>query len=234
MYKRIILPSIVAVYLLVEAVLGYLMHTTAHFSLFAYSSVVLAFLMNLLFFRPEKRNISTVVALLFTLGADFFLVVLNENYTFAMVLFSVAQLAYAARIYFESGDTLRRVTLFVRGGVAVLSILLPLVILGDGADALAVISVFYFGQLILNCTFAFINSRRGGLILPIGLVLFLACDIFVGFGNLGGYLPIERDTIFWWMAHPPINMAWVFYLPSQALLGISCMTAVKESDKSAL
>ena len=171
MYKRIILPSIVAVYLVVEAVLGYLMHTTAHFSLFAYSSVVLAFLMNWFFFKPKARNISTVTALLFTLGADFFLVVLNENYTFAMVLFSVAQLAYAARIYFESGDTLRRVTLFVRGGTAVLSVLLPLVILGDGADALAVISVFYFGQLILNCTFAFINSRRGGLILPIGLRL---------------------------------------------------------------
>lgn len=232
MYKRIILPSLVAVYLLVEAVLGYLMHTTAHFSLFAYSSVVLAFLMNLLFFRMEKRNILTVLALAFTLGADFFLVILNENYTLAMVIFSMAQLSYAARIYFESGDTLRKATLFVRGGVALFSILLPLIVLGDGADPLAVISVFYFGQLILSCVLAFVNSRRGGLILPIGLILFLACDIFVGLGNLGGYLPIEPGTVFWWMAHPPINMAWVFYLPSQALLGISCARATQSTDKS--
>ena len=104
---------------------------------------------------------------------------------------------------------------------------LPFIVLGEGADALAVVSVFYFVQLIMSCVFAFINTRRGSLILPIGLLLFLMCDIFVGFGNLGAYLPIEPGTLAFWLAYPPINMAWVFYLPSQTLLGISLALDLK-------
>ena len=222
MYKKLIYPAAV-IYLAVEVALGVLMHTTDSFSLFAYSSVVLAFLMNLALFRPRSRNIATVVALLFTLGADYFLVVRGDNYPLAMVLFSVAQLAYATRIYIESGNALRRATLVTRIAVGAISLLLPWLVLGEGVDFLATISVFYFGQLILNCVFAFINSAKGGLVLPVGLLLFLFCDIFVGFGNLGGYLPITEGSLAWWLAHPPINMAWVFYLPSQALLGMSLL-----------
>lgn len=212
---------VIAVYLAVMVSLGFLMHTTDYFRIFAYSSVVLAFVMNLILFRKTAAQVATVVALLFTLGADYFLVIRGDSYPFAMVLFSVAQLAYATRIWFGSSDSARRVELIVRGGVALLSILLPFLVLGSGADFLSVISVFYFGQLILNCVFSATLVEKRNYLLIVGLVLFLFCDIFVGFGNLSAYLPIEKGTLAWWLAHPPINMAWVFYLPSQALLGIS-------------
>ena len=201
--------------------LGVLMHTTAYFRILAYSSVVLAFVMNLILLRKTSASVATVVALLFTLGADYFLVIRGDSYPFAMVLFSVAQLAYATRIWLGSDVGKRRVELIVRGAVALISVLLPFLVLGSGADFLSVISVFYFGQLILNCVFSVTLMKKRNYVFFAGLVLFLLCDIFVGFGNLGSYLPIEQGTFAWWLAHPPINMAWVFYLPSQALLGIS-------------
>ena len=216
-YKKIALP----IYIGVMAVLGVLMFTTEHFRVYAYLSVITAFLMNLAFLTHHLYAIMNAVALLFTLGADYLLVVRGDNYPVAMVLFSIAQLSYAARIWVESREGMKRVELISRIIVGIITVLVPPLLLGAGADFLAVISVFYFGQLILNCVFALIGYKRSNILLFFGFLLFLFCDIFVGFGNLSGYLPIEPGTVFWWMAHPPINMAWVFYLPSQTLLGMS-------------
>lgn len=221
--SRLCVPAL-AVFVAVECTLGVLMHTVnGKFSLFAYTSVVLAFLFNLLFFRRSFGFAFTATALAFTLVADYFLVVRGDMYVVAMVFFSIAQLSYAARVHIELDGTIGRIHLIVRAALSVTALVLPFIVLGSSADALSVISVFYFAQLITSCIFAFINTRRGGLILPIGLLLFLFCDIFVGFGNLGGYLPIEPGSFAAWLAHPPINMAWVFYLPSQTLLGMSMM-----------
>lgn len=216
-YKKIALP----IYIGVMAVLGVLMFTTEHFRVYAYLSVITAFLMNLAFLTHRLYAIMNAVALLFTLGADYLLVVRGDNYPFAMVLFSIAQLSYAVRIWVESREGMKRVELISRIIVGIITVLVPPLVLGEGADFLAAISVFYFGQLILNCVFALIGYKRPNILLFFGFLLFLFCDIFVGFGNLSGYLPIEPGTVFWWMAHPPINMAWVFYLPSQTLLGMS-------------
>lgn len=221
--SRYCLPLVI-VFALTECILGVLLHTIpGKFSLLAYTSVVLAFLFNLLFFRRSLDFAFTATALAFTLVADYFLVVRGDMYVVAMIFFSIAQLSYAARVHIELGGTMGRVHLIVRAALSVLAVIVPHLVLGSSADALSVISVFYFAQLITSCIFAFINTRRGGLILPIGLLLFLFCDIFVGFGNLGGYLPIEPGSLVAWLAYPPINMAWVFYLPSQTLLGMSMM-----------
>jgi hypothetical protein len=204
------------------------MHTVpGRFSPIAYSSVVLAFVFNLGLIKRDFRSLFTFLALGFTLVADYFLVLLADSYLVAMLFFSVAQLAYGARIHTELRDGLKVAHLTLRAILSLLALALPFVVLGDGTDALAVVSVFYFAQLIVSCIFAFLNTKCGGLILPIGLLLFLMCDIFVGFGNLSAYLPIEPGTLAAWLEYPPINMAWVFYLPSQTLLGISLIKDIK-------
>ncbi len=221
--SKFCLPAI-ALFAIVQCTLGVLMHTVnGRFSLFAYTSVVLAFLFNLLFFEKRLDFAFTVSALAFTLISDYFLVVRGDLYVVAMVFFSIAQLSYAVRVHIELSGRFEKIHLIVRASLSLVALVLPPLILGSGADALSVISVFYFVQLIANCIFAFINIRHGGIIFPLGLLLFLFCDIFVGFGNLGAYLPIQPGTLAAWLAHPPINMAWVFYLPSQTLLGMSMM-----------
>ncbi len=210
------------IFILAECTLGVLMHTVhGGFSPFAYSSVVLAFLFNLLLFKRDLRFLFTATALMFTLVSDYFLVIRGDMYEVAMMFFTVVQLSYAARVHIELSAATRRAHIIVRAAVSILALVIPSMVLGDGADLLSVISVFYFSQLIVSCVFAFVNLRRGGVILPVGLALFLMCDIFVGFGNLAMYLPIEPGTLVAWLAYPPINMAWVFYLPSQTLLGMS-------------
>lgn len=219
--SRFLIPAIAA-FSVVQCVLGILLHTVnGKFSFFAYCAVVLAFLFNLLFFEKRLDFAFTVGALAFTLISDYFLVVRGDSYVPAMLFFSVAQLFYAARIHTELSALAQKIHAAARAVLSLLAVLLPFLILGARADALSVISVFYFAQLIANCSFAFVNLRRGGVIFPIGLLLFLFCDIFVGFGNLGAYLSIAPGTLAAWLARPPINMAWVFYLPSQTLLGMS-------------
>ena len=77
-----------------------------------------------------------------------------------------------------------------------------------------------FANLIVNVAFAFVKFKRD-CVLAIGLLLFLLCDFFVGMSMIGGYLPIEEGTFIYHLAHPSFNAAWLFYVPSQALLASS-------------
>ncbi len=212
----------VAIFVALEFSLGVIMHTAdGKFPPFAYMSIILAAAFNFLSVRNTPRFWFTVSALGLTLVADYFLVVMGSMYTVAMAFFSMAQLSYAARVHTECGARLGIWHIFTRAILSMAAIVIPFLVLGEGVDALAVISVFYFANLLLNLVFSIINIRKFGGILPLGFFLFLLCDIFVGFGNLSGYLPIVEGTLAYWIAYPPINMAWVFYLPSQTLLGMS-------------
>jgi len=223
--KRIFIIS-AAIFLAAEAILGYLLQTAKGygFATFAYPVVVLACLFNLLAHSRSGVFISTQIALTFTVCADLFLVVLDGTYehrVIAMCFFSVTQLAYAARIYLEEGKIERKIHAIARIAVMSLALVLPFIVLGDGADALSVISVVYFANLVLNAVFAIALCRGNpwGLVFAVGLILCVGCDVFVGFGNIEAYLPIKEGSFLFWLANPGMNMAWVFYTPSQALLG---------------
>ena len=220
----------VAIFAAVELILGIFVQTTSGDTCTAvsYAVVVLACLFCTLFAERTRRYAFTQLALVMTVCADLFLVVIKPIYMeCAMCFFSVAQLAYAARIHLELGSPrMRRIHLAVRLATALVAVVAVLLVLGDGADFLATITIFYFLNLVENAVFAFLNVRCGW-VLPVGLLLFIGCDLFVGFANLDIYFEIERGTFLYKLAHPGFNAAWVFYVPSQALLALSLIKRMK-------
>lgn len=188
----------------------------------SYAAVVLACLFAFLFFSRTPRYYLTQVALLTTVCADYFLVLQGaKEKLVAMLFFSLTQLCYFGCIYFtETSKKTRTVHAILRVLVPLPTILVTLLVLGKGADAVALVSMFYFANLLLNVVFAFLLGEKLPL-LAIGLLLFACCDVFVGLSLIEGYLPLTESSLIYRLAHPGFNLAWVFYVPSQALLALS-------------
>jgi hypothetical protein len=55
------------------------------------------------------------------------------------------------------------------------------------------------------------------------LALFICCDVCIGLSLIEGYLPLSKGSLLYHLAHPGFNLAWVFYVPSQALLALSLL-----------
>ena len=206
----------------IEAILAILLHTQGgmlgrHFS---FTSVLLAFFFCFLFMEKSPAYLFTQLALLGTVLADSILVYGRPETTLAMCFFSVTQLAYAARLHTAMPPSRRPLHIAVRLLGSSVAILLVFLVAKEGTDALAVVSLFYFANLVMNAVYAFIFFEKPGLF-AFGLLLFVFCDVFVGFSMLGGYLPLPDTALIDFLTSPPINMAWVFYLPSQVLLALS-------------
>ena len=156
-----------------------------------------------------------------TLCADFFLVVMSPiQQLWGMVFFLAAQLLYATALHNQKPC---KWLLLLRLGFTFLAASICVVILGEGTDLLAVISVCYYANLIVNILAAFTQWRHSKL-LPIGLVLFLLCDTVIGLQvAAGGYLPIPESSWLFRLIFSSFNLAWFFYLPSQVLIVLSLM-----------
>lgn len=209
-----------------ELTLGILVQITAGKVLIgvSYAAVLLACTFVVLCFEPTPRWALTQAALVFTACADYFLVVKGAERQFlAMLFFSCTQLSYAARLFVEEKRKTRRtVHLVLRAGFPLLVIAVTFMVLGGGTDRVALISMFYFANLILNAIFAFLQGK-GARLFAIGLVLFLCCDVFIGLSLIEGWLPLTESGFLYALAHPGFNAAWLFYVPSQALLALSAL-----------
>ncbi len=221
-HKSLFLP-LLALFLLAEGTLSVLLHMVGRGgSRLSYAVVVLAFVFCLLLVEARASRLLTVAALAFTLCADYFLVLRDDEYLVAMLFFSVTQLLYAARLFLAEERRRRALQLGIRGGVILLARVATCLVAGESTDALALVSLFYFANLATNTLFAFLDGGGRGLF-PYGLLLFVFCDIFVGFGMLGEYLPLGDGPLLSFLTSPPVNMAWVFYAPSQVLLSLSVL-----------
>ena len=220
----------VAIFCVAELILGILVQITSGSTLIcaSYAVVLLACAFAALKFEATPRWAFTQAALLFTVFADYFLVVRGARQQFlAMLFFSVAQLAYASRLFLENDKkALRRVHVALRISVPLAVLGATLAVLGKGADGVALISMFYFANLALNVIFAFLQWKRSRL-LAIGLALFLCCDVFIGFSLIEGWLPLTKGTLLYAIAYPGFNAAWLFYVPAQALLALSVLPKKK-------
>ena len=188
----------------------------------SYSAVLLACAFAFLFFSKTNAYFFTQAALLATVCADYFLVLRGaEQKLVAMLFFSATQLCYFGRIYLaEKKGKCHTVHGFLRILVPVLTLLITLWVLGSGADGVALVSMFYFANLTLNVIFSFMLREKPPL-LAVGLLLFACCDVFVGLSLIEGYLPLTPGSLIYRLAHPGFNLAWMFYVPSQALLALS-------------
>ena len=208
-----------------EITLGILIQTTdVGVRYVSYSSILLACTFCVLFFERAWGYAFTQLGLFCTVCADYFLVLTEPRRQLpAMLFFTVTQLAYFARLYTSDHDAKRRKChLFVRICTSLSAIAATLIVLGDKTDAVALVSMFYYANLLINIVFAFLQPGITRLF-AIGLLLFVLCDTLIGLSCLDAYLAIPKDSFLWTLLHPGFDLAWAFYVPSQTLIALSLL-----------
>ena len=199
MIKRFI-PLLI--FILVEIVLSIfvLFIETPILNILSYLVIVFAFIFSL-FTLFKNYNYLITIGLFFTLLADLFLVVLgNEDLrAYGMFFFVFTQLSYGIYLIF---------------------------VLKEKADPLSIFSIIYFANLISNIVVCFLNIKKLYFFL-IALLLFLLCDLFVGFTTANGiYFTYEDGTFLYYLVNANFNFAWLFYIPSQTLIAITTYKVV--------
>ncbi len=233
--KKALLAAILP-FISVEITLGILLQIISGRAseIIEYSAILLACLFCLLFAERSSSYILTQAALICTVCADYFLVYSEEMRQLpAMLFFSVTQICYFLRIYFEDGNANRKKAhLICRAALSAATILLTAAVLGKKTDAVALVSMFYYANLILNAIFACVEFKKNP-IFAIGLLLFILCDTVIGLSMIDAYIPLSPESAIYKIIHPGFNLAWVFYVPSQTLLAISLLPErTKKSDRS--
>ena len=184
----------------------------------SYISIICVALYAALTVRKGRHAHLIRLGIALTLVADYFLV-LKSNLLPGVLAFILVQAAYFGYLFFsEDRRALRVANALSR---TVLSLVLPLaawLVLGEDTDALAIASVIYYGNLIVNAVFAFLLGRRER-IFAIGLVFFAMCDLCIGLEVLFGSYLDSAALDFFYGAN--LNLPWVFYQPSQVLIALS-------------
>ena len=211
---------LIVLFLLVESILYYFILTSGGQTLVAasYESIVLCFLFAL---QGIRHNPLVVAGLACTVGADFCLVVCNPiQRLWGMVFFLGAQTLYAIHLHRKFKNT---ILLVIRIVLTAIAALVAVLVLKENPDALAVISVCYYANLIMNMVAAFAQWGKCKL-LSIAFVLFILCDTIIGLQvAAGGYLPIAEGSVLHNLIFSGFNTAWLFYLPSQVLIALSAL-----------
>ena len=212
-------PVITVLFLIVELILYSLILTTGGNMLVwsSYISIIVCFLYAVI--HIKKSNLCIVLGLLFTVFADFCLVVCNPiQRLWGMVFFMLAQISYAILLHRQNSH---KVLLIVRVALTILIELVALMILGENTDVLALVSMAYYVNLIMNLICAFCQFRTNKL-LAIGFLCFLLCDTVIGLQvAAGAYLPIAEGSAIYKLIFMDFNLAWFFYLPSQIMIALT-------------
>lgn len=174
----------------------------------------------------EKDNRIVTAALLFTVLADVFLVLLNK-YHYGVPVFAIVQICYAIRFSFLSGKPLVG---------EILKRVLPAIAFGIAGTLLVNFTVgltaFYGWCFAVNFVHGFelqiLKPSKRHLIFAVGLTLFACCDLCVGIRNLSPSFFTEQ------MLSNAAVATWIFYLPSQILI-LSTTNALqfKKEEKKA-
>lgn len=211
--------SAISGFFLLLELIAYYFILTAGGDLLVYSSfcaIVLCFLHVLVHIKSCDKLILSGLAC--TVGADFCLVVCSPiQRLWGMVFFLGAQTLYAIRLHhFDQ----RKCLLWARISLIVAALIVTIIVLKDKTDALSLVSLCYYANLIINLMMAFLQIRKDKLF-PIALLLFLLCDTVIGLQvACGTYLPIPEGSLLYRIIFMPFNLSWFFYLPSQVLISL--------------
>ena len=180
-------------------------------------SIVLCFLFALSMVRRETMLLTCGLA--FTVCADFCLVLCDPIQQLGgMIFFSCTQICYWLKlqhIQCRKSWMIARIVLIL--AVEAVSVC----ILKENTDPLALVSMFYYVNLVMNMVESFIQFHRSPLF-AIGLVFFILCDTVVGLQvAAGGYLPIPEGSFIHKLIFSGFHLSWFFYLPSQVLIALS-------------
>ena len=213
------LIPLLALFLLAEAVLYYLILTTGGNTLrwSSYISIVICFLYALI--GANRNNWLLAAGLGFTVCADYCLVICNPiQQLWGMIFFLCTQTLSC--VYLHSRK-INKVTLTIRFGLAILAEVICVLVLREKTDPLAVVSILYYVYLIMNIVDSFLCQRASRL-LPVAFILFVLCDTVIGLQVASaGYLPITEGSMLHKIIFSGFNLSWFFYLPSQVLIALS-------------
>lgn len=206
--------ALTAGFLLAEAILYWLILTTGG-QMLVWSSYLSILLCLLYALTGRSRLIAGALAC--TAGADFFLVVCSPIQRLSgMVCFLCAQALYATMLHRNRPN---RIFLSLRAGITALAVAVAVMILGEKTDALALVSICYYANLIINLITAIAQKNK---LFSVALVLFLLCDTVIGLQvAAGSYLHIAEGSLLHRILFMDFNLAWFFYLPSQVLIVLS-------------
>ena len=178
-------------------------------------SIILCFLYALLSFKDQMM----IGGLAFTMSADFCLVMSQPiQQLWGMVFFLIAQTFYAMLLH---SQRLPKGLLTIRLILIVAVEIVAVLILGEKTDPLALVSMCYYVNLVMNMVCAFARFKHNRL-LAFGFVLFILCDTVIGLQvAAGGYLTIPEGSVVHNIIFSGFHLSWFFYLPSQVLLALS-------------
>lgn len=155
------------------------------------------------------------MALVLTLLADTFLLLIDKYYLVGVICFGMVQSLYAVKL--AAGLNADRLNLKWRlfGFLAVLLLLWRL----QQLTMLTAAAAFSFMQLTINVIEAWQQNkeekRKTTVLFALGLSLFWSCDACVGLHYVKDYLPTE------WLRTACSFAMWLFYLPAQVLIVLS-------------
>lgn len=231
--KNFTLISLV-LFIAAEIILGYFIQKVSGltYSVLTLLSIIIACCFAAIFYRKNSLSyLLTLIALISTVFADFFLCGLIdfENIrVVAMLFFCITQACYFLRLYFNQKYTReKKVHVILRVSLSLTVLLITIIVLKEKVDALSLISMLYFTNLILNIVFSFIQIKIAPLF-AVGLLLFSLCDALIGLDVLEEFMTIPDGSLIQRINDIDINLAWVFYVPSQTL--ISTDIIINEKD----
>ena len=195
------------------------------FSLFSYICILTSCLFCAVLWDGSRSWLFTQLGLLGTLGADFFLVLLpNQQRAAGMVFFCVTQIFYFMRLYSEDeNETRKRVNLILRSVASVAMLIITPLVLGARVDAVSMLSMVYYVNLVCNVLFAFMNFKKTGLF-AFALLAFVLSDTLLGFQSLSDYFLIPRGSFIYYAVFFGKRIFYPFYILSQICIPISVVS----------
>lgn len=159
-----------------------------------------------------------------TVIADIFLLLVDDYYILGIGLFSIVQLIYSIRYDYKNRKKILRYFVILFIFLSLIYIFINTFI--GKIDFTIVIALFYGLFLLFNVRKSILlykdkkYPKINSLLILIGMVLFLLCDINVALNNILNTRNISNNFIATFSNISFISM-WLFYLPSQVLLSLS-------------
>lgn len=180
-----------------------------------YSAVILSFVMSLINFK-KYRSHYFVGAMLFTLISDLFLCVLmsygvSNVINIALVTFIIAQMFHGVNV-----NEYRKLWITGIARLVIFGLLLILVLNVNGVNLTSFLVCLYFANLVMNMLDSFIHKSKGHILFGIAFILFIGCDICVGWQS--STLLGQPGAFFNWFDRFSVIGMWLFYMPCIALL----------------
>ena len=169
--------------------------------------------------KDMKINVFYILAISFTLTSDVFLLIIDDYYHIALTTFIIAHLSYSFAIYYLDDKRSQKRLIIEKSLILVIGII-TFIITKESLAFLASIYACLLVMNFINSLILFIKTKTYyALLLTIGFILFIGCDICVLLSNLYQFVDETNEIIK--IENKAECIIWIFYGPSQYFLGLS-------------